>query len=808
MMRLFSVSAPLVGLFCWQAGAWRNPDSVDSDRIGERLSVAVHAHGTLQASSRQASALPEAVAPNARSQPEAQIIGRGGGASVHASASLASVGGESREAQLVRGGKKGGLVTTAGIADPQFVANVLRLAITASVAALPPLSQDPPDVNASLSAFGRTLWPMVEMLVTTPELLTPAKEQWDLAFATLPVAEVSTIAGSGQAMYQASAASSSESTYQEKMLSGALDLIARARAALEARRANFSGDEVTQQVAKWSAEGDMHALQSVLNRFWAVAANCTRAFEPADQAHLQVVAVFSWSFSRVWSHGMEGHMLMATKAAWSAAHNASRDLLVESARNAASYDLIMSTIDDAVGTLIEKVLGDRVKILISHLCFKKTVERPSQRPTDCSHMLGSEYDGHFSCLPALRIGGGGACLEPCGQKPGLCPEVCGAEGACCQKGRNEDPVECRGTSGYVDNHMTEGSAYDYHQCVRAGSGLAMSADCWAECGGQAGPCGACGAGGSCMHESSRSGNLLEIGGASSSANVWYGMMGGSSDKDVAFTIDHCQISIVNGPWIHVGFKHGHPKYQRRDHTHYKMWFDDETSKWHVFQDGWLTDEVLFTSTARTPTAPAEGWEGLAVTLSDKNTIYEQTGDPKTKPALGGDYSCRRAAPPAVAQAVTNPSAQLFQVDANGTTGHKRSRDEKWFFSGRRRPTGKGAAKCDTSSAFRSQDGDWCYSECPCGLQVDPVMSHMCSQTCESAEGFPTGAGLLCAVNAQALLTGASLTKVVTHLGTATHIAEQLSSEGINEDALQKTVKSFFTVATYASAAHCPEAACG
>merc|ERR1719221_1049763 len=80
-------------------------------------------------------------------------------------------------------------------------------------------------------------------------------------------------------------------------------------------------------------------------------------------------------------------------------------------------------------------------------------------------------------------------------------EACGAGGACCKLGWNEDPPECVGATGYVDHQMTHATAYDYHQCVNAGPGLSPALDCWQFCKGKAGPCGSCGVSGYCLHES-------------------------------------------------------------------------------------------------------------------------------------------------------------------------------------------------------------------------------------------------------------------------------------------------------------------
>jgi len=56
----------------------------------------------------------------------------------------------------------------------------------------------------------------------------------------------------------------------------------------------------------------------------------------------------------------------------------------------------------------------------------------------------------------------------------MCTSFCGQGKACCRRRSSFDPVECKGSTGFVDFAYTKGSSADYHQCVQPGPAVAFT----------------------------------------------------------------------------------------------------------------------------------------------------------------------------------------------------------------------------------------------------------------------------------------------------------------------------------------------
>jgi len=93
------------------------------------------------------------------------------------------------------------------------------------------------------------------------------------------------------------------------------------------------------------------------------------------------------------------------------------------------------------------------------------------------------------------------CWPKCGWGPGFCDDFCGAGNACCRKGFDNDPPECRWATNY---DLT----FNSHQCVptllkkgtETPSGLKnQGKKCWNKCSG-AGRCDWCGSSGACCKD--------------------------------------------------------------------------------------------------------------------------------------------------------------------------------------------------------------------------------------------------------------------------------------------------------------------
>eukprot|EP00928_Gymnodinium_smaydae_P091417 TRINITY_DN75134_c0_g1_i1.p1 TRINITY_DN75134_c0_g1~~TRINITY_DN75134_c0_g1_i1.p1 ORF type:complete len:310 (+),score=24.74 TRINITY_DN75134_c0_g1_i1:121-1050(+) len=102
----------------------------------------------------------------------------------------------------------------------------------------------------------------------------------------------------------------------------------------------------------------------------------------------------------------------------------------------------------------------------------------------------------LSVLPRHTDAGLGSaekCWEACGQKGGMC-DWCGPGRACCRRGFDNDPIECRRVRSFIG---------DTHECVTPvndSDTLQQGDECWAACG-KGGYCDSCGKLGACCRKS-------------------------------------------------------------------------------------------------------------------------------------------------------------------------------------------------------------------------------------------------------------------------------------------------------------------
>jgi len=296
-----------------------------------------------------------------------------------------------------------------GAPDAREVARAIKLGLEAVTQGIEPLKKTPPDIKEALGIFDEKLWKVV-LLVSNHEKqnwdkIETARIAWDAAFKDLP------------------------SIYID--------------------------------VQKFQSEGDTDALTRVISAIIGAGKRALQDTLPEVVPFLNAIDGMVQGMDGGWKLYLDGNIESAVGAFWKATHNAVDSLLPEELRTHETYQLVTGMADHVIGDLTKHVVDYKKAINEAEVCYKRRIQRGRARPSVCRP--GFFWDGGHRCLPT--IDNGADCFGPCGKRAGECPSFCGETKVCCKQGASSSPDECYGAVGYKDYSFTEGSSYDYHQCV-------------------------------------------------------------------------------------------------------------------------------------------------------------------------------------------------------------------------------------------------------------------------------------------------------------------------------------------------------
>jgi len=382
--------------------------------------------------------------------------------------------------------------------EPSKVAAVLSQGLEAITLGIAPLLRSPPEWEEGLAILNDQFWKVVLLLVPKQyhesSGLLRAKKAWNRAFVRTP--EIAR-------------------DVKDFKSSGSTDALARAVKSVVYLAVKMFSDAL--------------AISKVA---------------PKMSEYFDAIVDLIDGVSASWDLHAEGRTAQATEAVWRAVKLAVDDVTPKEVSNHKTYSLVMGTVDGVMGRLTEHVLDYKRRILNSKVCYKRTIPRERKRPSSCRQ--GFEWDQMHTCYPSASTGAD--CLRPCGEA-GMCPSFCGQDKACCRRGDRSGPVECQGSTGFVDFAYTRGSSKDYHQCVEPGPA-------------------------------------------------------------VSFRLVDCGELELNGLWVRAGTKSGRARYTLAENSYAIMEWSDSREAWRLYIDQtWLGfgRPTLYTSSSDSKAFPMTDW---------------------------------------------------------------------------------------------------------------------------------------------------------------------------------------------------------
>jgi len=382
--------------------------------------------------------------------------------------------------------------------EPSKVAAVLSQGLEAITLGIAPFLRDPPDWKEGLDVLNAQFWEVVLLLVPKQHHqssgLLRSKDAWNRAFVRTP--------------------------------------------------------EIAGNLTEFKSSGDANALTQGVKSILYLAVEmfsdvlAISRVAPKIAEYFDAIVDLIDGVSASWELHAEGHIAQATEAVWKAVKIAVDDVTPEKITNHQTYSLVMGTVDGVMGRLTEHVLDYQRRTRNSKVCYKRTIARERKRPSSCRK--GFEWDQMHTCYPSAS--NGAACLRPCGGA-GMCPSFCGANRACCRRGDKKAPVECKGSTGFVDFAYTKGSSKDYHQCVQPGPA-------------------------------------------------------------VAFKIKSCGEFDLNGLWVRTGVKFGRPRYTLIDNQKAKMNWSEKQMAWRL-HIGRRTLYIAASNSTTFPTSGWQAVDGIS-----------------------------------------------------------------------------------------------------------------------------------------------------------------------------------------------------